>query len=73
MMNNTYQEKQPTLEELTVARSELTGGDTTGLVYARSSPGAAFMLVPRGEALRMVETKIGGWEPQPQPSNKTKK
>ena len=42
-----------------VAKAELTAGDTTGLVYVRSSPGAAFLLVaPRSEALRGVERKI---------------
>jgi len=47
------------LEELVVAKAELTAGDTTGFVFVRSSPGAAFLLVaPRSEALRGVERKI---------------
>ena len=52
-------QQQRALEELVVAKAELTAGDTTGLVYVRSSPGAAFLLVaPRSEALRGVERKI---------------
>ena len=52
-------QQQRALEELVVANAELTAGDTTGFVYVRSSPGAAFLLVaPRSEALRGVERKI---------------
>ena len=50
--------KQQQLQELTVAKVELTGGDTSGLVFVRPSVGAAFLITPRGEALRGVETKI---------------
>jgi hypothetical protein len=52
------QQRQPTLEEMVVAKTELTAGDVSGLVYARSSPGAAFLVVSRSEALRGVERKI---------------
>ena len=57
--NKQQQQQRRALEELVVAKAELTAGDTTGLVYVRSSPGAAFLLVaPRSEALRGVERKI---------------
>lgn len=46
------------LEELAVAKVELTSGDTTGLVYVRSSPGSAFLVESRSEALRIVERKM---------------
>jgi len=50
--------QQQQLQELTVAKSELTHGDTSGLVYVQSSVGAAFLVTPRQEALRQVEEKI---------------
>ena len=55
-MNQQQQKKQQQkkLQELTVAQAELTGGDTSGLVYVRSSPGAAFLITPRVEALKKV-------------------
>ena len=60
---------QPTLEELIVAKAELTSGDTSGLVYVRSSPGAAFLIEPRKEVLSSVESKIAAIKKQqpPQP------
>ncbi|KAL9179441.1 hypothetical protein ACHAXT_008731 [Thalassiosira profunda] len=57
-MTNQQQQKQQHLQELTVARAELTGGDTPGLIYVRASRGAAFLVTPRADALRDVETKI---------------
>ena len=51
-------QQQQQLEELTVVKAELTGGDTSGLVYVRRSAGAAFLVTPRKEALREVEKKI---------------
>eukprot|EP00804_Cyclotella_cryptica_P028687 CCRYP_008196-RC/>CCRYP_008196-RC protein AED:0.45 eAED:0.67 QI:0/0/0/1/0/0/2/0/94 len=50
---NQQQIKQQ-LQELTVAKTELTSGDTSGLVYVRSSPGAAFLVTPRLDVLRKV-------------------
>lgn len=47
------------IQELTVAKSELISGDTSGLVYVRSSPGAAFFVTSRGKALEGVDSKIG--------------
>ena len=58
MATNQQQQRQKQLQELTVARAELTGGDTSGLVYARSSVGAAFLLTPRADALMDVEKMI---------------
>ena len=52
------QQQQHQLHELTVAKSELTHGDTSGLVYVQSSIGAAFLVTPRSEALRQVEEKM---------------
>lgn len=49
---------QHQLQELAVAKSELTHGDTSGLVYVQSSMGAAFLVTPRRDALRIVEEKI---------------
>ncbi|KAL3779011.1 hypothetical protein ACHAW5_010002 [Stephanodiscus triporus] len=48
------------LEELAVAKVELTSGDTTGLVYVRysSSSGSAFLVESRSEALRIVERRL---------------
>lgn len=51
-------EQQQLLQELIVAKNELTNGDTTGLVYVQSSIGAAFLVTPREEAIRKVEEKI---------------
>ncbi|KAL3817120.1 hypothetical protein ACHAXA_009951 [Cyclostephanos tholiformis] len=53
-----HQKQQRILDELAVAKSELTSGDVSGLVYVQSSPGAAFLVVSRSEALRGVERKI---------------
>jgi chaperonin cofactor prefoldin len=52
------QQQQHQLQELTVAKSELTHGDTSGLVYVQSSIGAAFLVTPRSEAVRQVEEKM---------------
>lgn len=49
---------QQRLQELRVAKSELTSGDTTGLVYVRTSPGAAFIVSPRMDALQKVQDEI---------------
>jgi hypothetical protein len=64
MTNSNHQEQYQTqqqqhiLEEMLVTKFELTAGDVSGLVYVRSSPGAAFHVVSRSEALRGVERKI---------------
>ena len=55
-MNQRQLQKQ--LQELTVAKAELRGGDTSGLVYSRVSPGAAFLVTPRKEVVRGVEKDI---------------
>lgn len=52
------QSRQKELQELTVAKAELTGGDISGLVYTRSSKTSALLLTPRVEALKKVEEKI---------------
>lgn len=49
---------QQRLQELTVAKSELTSGDTSGLVYARPSPGAVFMVAPRTDVLQKINEEI---------------
>lgn len=57
----TTHNKQTTkqqIQELAVAKSELTSGDTTGLVYVQPSPGAVFFVTSRMEALRGVDEKI---------------
>ena len=54
----TPQQRQKNLQELTVAKAELTGGDTSGLVYVRPSKGAVFMVTSRAEAIRGVEEKL---------------
>ena len=58
MNQQKQRQKEKQLQELTVAKAELTGGDTSGLVYVRSSPGAAFLIKPRVEALKDVQQKI---------------
>ena len=57
---NQKQSRQKELQELTVAKAELTGGDTSGLVFTRSSKSSssALLLTPRVEALKKVEEKI---------------
>ena len=49
---------QDEIHELKVAKSELMSGDVTGLVYCRNSPGSAFLVTPRVEAIRDVEQKM---------------
>ncbi|KAL7463752.1 hypothetical protein ACHAXS_004103 [Conticribra weissflogii] len=49
---------QHQIQELKVAKSELTSGDTSGLVYKQSSPGAAFFVTPRWKAIEGVQKKI---------------
>ena len=55
---NQQQSRQKELQELTVAKAELTGGDTSGLVYTRSSKTSALLITPRAEAIKKVEEKI---------------
>lgn len=52
------QNEKRQLQELAVARAELFGGDTSGLVYVRSSPGAAFLVTPRREAVKKIDEKV---------------
>jgi hypothetical protein len=55
-MNQNQQQQR--LQELTVLKSELTTGDTSGLVYARHSSGAAFLVMPRVDVLKKVTEEI---------------
>lgn len=63
------QQQQQLLQELKVIKSELTSGDTSGLVYVRSggsgsnsssssSSTTAFLVTPRHEVLQEVNEKI---------------
>lgn len=63
------QQQQHLLQELKVIKSELTSGDTSGLVYVRSggsgsnsssssSSTTAFLVTPRHEVLQEVNEKI---------------
>jgi len=52
------QQIQRRLQELTVIKSELTSGDTSGLVYSRPSPGAVFFATPRVDVLKTVQDQI---------------
>lgn len=57
-MSKDEKQTQQRLQELTVAKAELTSGDKTGLVYVRTSPGAAFIVTPRMDALQKVQAEI---------------
>ena len=52
------QRRQKELQELAVAKAELTSGDRSGLVYTRSSKTSALLITPRVEAIKKVEEKI---------------
>ena len=63
------QQQQQLLQELKVIKSELTSGDTSGLVYVRSggscsntssssSSTTAFLVTPRHEILQEVNEKL---------------
>jgi len=45
------------IHELRVSKAELMSGDVTGLVYCRKSPGSAFLVTPRIDAIREVEKR----------------
>jgi hypothetical protein len=64
--NRGWKQQQPTLEELIVAKAELTSGDTSGLVYVQSSHGAAFLIQPRKEVVKLLEGKIASIKKQQQ-------
>jgi hypothetical protein len=49
-----------------VAKAELTSGDTSGLVYVQSSHGAAFLIQPRKEVVKLLEGKIASIKKQQQ-------
>ena len=64
-----HRQQQQLLQELKVIKSELTSGDTSGLVYVRSggsssssssssSSTTAFLVTPRHEVLQEVNEKI---------------
>lgn len=55
---NHQQHIQQRLQELSVAKSELTSGDTSGLVFVRQSPGAVFVVTPRADAIKKVNDEI---------------
>ena len=57
-MEQQQRERQQKIDELKVAKVELTRGDTSGRVYVRRSAGEAFMITPRGEALRGYEEEM---------------
>lgn len=57
-MSKDEKQTQQRLQELTVAKAELTSGDKTGLVYVRTSPEAAFIVMPRMDALQKVQAEI---------------
>jgi len=43
------------IQELKVAKSELTSGNTSGEVYVRSSKGAAFLLTERIDVIKGID------------------
>lgn len=55
---NRQQQIEQRLQELSVAKSELTSGDTSGLVYIRQSPGAVFIVTPRADVFKKVNDEI---------------
>ncbi len=70
---NKQRELQQQLHELNVTKTELTSGDTSGLVYVRntgnnaaSSTTTAFLVTPRQDAIREVNEKIRKIEQQQQ-------
>eukprot|EP00984_Skeletonema_dohrnii_P016803 scaffold7526_cov115-Skeletonema_dohrnii-CCMP3373.AAC.2 len=63
--------QQQLLHELSVTRTELSAGDTSGLVYVRSSGNTAgnttaFLVTPRQEVIREVDEKLRSIEQQQQ-------
>ena len=60
-MSNKQQQQQ-LLHELSVTKTELTAGDTSGLVYVRNSCGNAastsFLVTPRQDVIREVDEKL---------------
>ena len=63
--------QQQLLHELSVTRTELTAGDTSGLVYVRSSGNTAgnttaFLVTQRQEVIREVDEKLRSIEQQQQ-------
>jgi len=69
--------QQQLLHELSVTRTELTAGDTSGLVYVRSSGNAdgnttAFLVTPRQEVIREVDEKLRSIEQQQQQQTRSK-
>jgi len=67
--------QQQLLHELSVTRTELTAGDTSGLVYVRSSGNTAgnttaFLVTPRLEVIREVDEKLRSIEQQQQTRSK---
>jgi hypothetical protein len=60
-------QQQQSLHELNVTKTELTSGDTSGLVYVRSTGNAgmttttattAFLVTPRQDVIREVDETI---------------
>ena len=46
------------MQELQVAKGELTSGNTTGEVYVQSSKGSAFLLAVREKTIEEVDKKL---------------
>jgi len=46
------------MQELQVAKGELTSGNTTGEVYVQSSKGSAFLLAVRENTIEEVDKKL---------------
>ncbi len=73
--------QQQQLHELSVTKTELTAGDTSGLVYVRSSNSnntsatkggntTAFLVTPRQDVIREVDEKLRKIEQQQQQSHR---
>ena len=52
--------QQQQLHKLSVTKTELTAGDTSGLVYVRNggSNTTAFLVTPRQDVIREVDEKL---------------
>lgn len=70
MNTQLKQQQQQQLHELSVTKTELTAGDTSGLVYVRSSSNTsggnttAFLVTPRQDVIREVDEKLRQIEQQ---------
>jgi hypothetical protein len=46
------------IQELQVAKSELTSGNTSGEIYIQTSKGSAFLMTERAKAIQEVDKMI---------------